>query len=58
MNGAASFNYRLLFDVQAPRKDYLLVIQAWDFDIFKSNDFICEWTLDLMPIFNNVRLTQ
>ena len=33
-------------------------MQAWDFDLFKSNDYICEWTLDLDEIFKNVRLTQ
>ena len=58
-NGAASFNYRMLFDVQSPRKEpLLLVLQAWDLDIFKKNDYICEWTLDLEELFRNVRLTQ
>lgn len=58
-SGAASFNYRLLLDVKSPRKNPLmLVMQAWDFDLFKSNDYICEWTLDLDEIFKNVRLTQ
>ncbi len=59
-NGEASFNYRLMFDVKAPRKDdeYQLVLQAWDFDLFKSNDYICEWVLDLKEIVKNVRLTQ
>ena len=33
-------------------------MQAWDFDLFKSNDYICEWTLDLEEMFKNVRLTQ
>lgn len=36
----------------------MLVMQAWDFDLFKSNDYICEWTLDLDAVFKNVRLTQ
>ena len=58
MNGDASFNYRLLFDIKGPRpQGTMLVIQAWDFDIFKSNDFICEWTLDLKTIFENVAMT-
>ena len=26
--------------------------------MFKSNDFICEWALDLKPIFDNVAMTQ
>lgn len=33
-------------------------MQAWDFDLFKSNDYICEWTLDLEELLKNVRLTQ
>lgn len=58
-NGKASFNYRILFDVKSPRQNpLLLVMQAWDFDLFKSNDYICEWTIDLDEIFKNVRLTQ
>lgn len=36
----------------------MLVLQAWDFDLFKSNDYLCEWTLDLDEVFKNVRLTQ
>ena len=58
-NGAASFNYRLKYDVQAPRKEPLmLVLQAWDFDLFSANDYLCEWTFDLDELFKNVRMTQ
>lgn len=57
-NGKASFNYRLVYNVKAPRKSYLLVMQAWDRDLFSENDYICEWTLDLDEIFANVRMTQ
>jgi len=49
--GSGSWNYRMLFDLKAPREDYQLVIQAWDFDIFKKNDYLCEWVLDLKPLF-------
>jgi hypothetical protein len=58
-DGAASFNYRLKFDVTAPRKDELrLVLQAWDFDLFSKNDYICEWVIDLERMFYNVRHAQ
>lgn len=58
MNGKASFNYRMLFDVQAPRQDCTLVLQAWDRDLFKKNDYLAEWTLDLSKILNLVRVSQ
>ena len=58
-SGAASFNYRLKFNVESPRKEpLLLVLQAWDFDLFSQNDYLCEWTLDLDELFKNVRMTQ
>lgn len=57
--GNASFNYRLNFDVKAPEKpNYELVVQAWDFDLLKSNDYICEWVFDLTEILKVVRQTQ
>jgi len=46
-NGKASFNYRLLSTVKAPRSDYNMTIQVWDRDLFKSNDFIGECQLNL-----------
>jgi len=47
--GKASFNYRLLFDINYPRKknDYALQVQAYDRDFFKSNDIIGESKVDL-----------
>lgn len=58
-NGAASFNYRLKYNVSAPRKEPLmLVMQAWDFDLFSASDYLCEWTFDLDELFKNVRMTQ
>lgn len=58
--GEASFNWRLLFDLKAPTQadKYEMVFQAWDFDVFKSNDYICEWVFDLTEVIKNVRLTQ
>ena len=60
-DGAASFNYRMLFNIKAPlknKKDYQLVMQAWDFDLLKSNDYICEWVFDVAPLLEQVRSTQ
>lgn len=60
--GTASFNYRLLFDFKAPDKKSsqanTLRLQLFDRDIFKSNDFLCEFTLDLELLIKDCRLTQ
>ena len=52
-NGKASFNYRLLFNLKHPRKDYTFTLQAYDRDFFKSNDIIGDTTIDLkLPIMD------
>ena len=57
-NGKASFNYRLLYNVKAPRQKYDLVIQSWDKDLFKSNDFIGEATVNIKELFEDAILTK
>jgi hypothetical protein len=47
MSGNGSFNYRCLIDFDMPRESKVLVLQAWDRDLFKKNEYICEWTIDL-----------
>lgn len=54
----ASFNYRMLFNVKAPRKNYNLSVQTWDRDLFKSNDFIGENQLPLQHLFIDAIATQ
>ena len=46
-DGKASFNYRFIFKVPIPRSDYNLNIQAYDRDLFSSNDIIGEGKIDL-----------
>jgi hypothetical protein len=49
-NSAASFNYRLLYNVKYPSRDataYRMTVQLYDRDFFKSNDMIGEAVLDL-----------
>jgi hypothetical protein len=54
-NGKASFNYRLLFDIDAPRDDqFLFTMQLWDRDLFASNDMIGEAQINLDAIVNDV----
>ena len=63
-SGEACFNYRLLFDFQSPcrsksaKEAYKLKLQLFDRDLFKSNDFICEFELDLALIVKDCRATQ
>lgn len=63
-NGEASFNYRMIFDFQSPnydrsdRESYKLKIQIFDRDVFKSNDFICQFELDLYLLVLDCRATQ
>ena len=56
--GKASFNYRLLFNEQYPRKDYRFQIQAFDRDFFKSNDIIGSAIIDLKQAFEDVSITK
>lgn len=55
-NGKASFNYRLLFDVKHPRKEYNFSLQIYDRDFFKSNDIIGEAVLNLKDVFLDASL--
>lgn len=50
-DGKASFNYRLLFNVKHPRKDYSLTVQLYDRDLFSSNDVLGEVSLNLKEVF-------
>lgn len=57
-NGKASFNYRLLYNIEHPRKDYRLTVQAYDRDFFKSNDIIGASIIDLQQLFEDAALTH
>ena len=57
-DGKASFNYRLLFDIKHPRKDYNLTLQAYDRDFFKSNDIIGEARINLSLAMEDAALAK
>ena len=59
-DGKCSWNYRLLFPVTYPvkNKTYKLTIQAYDLDLFKSNDLIGETTIDLTAMLEDVGLAK
>lgn len=56
--GKASYNYRLNYKMQIPRKDYRFTIQAYDRDFFKSNEIIGSHIIDLRQIFEDADLTK
>jgi hypothetical protein len=57
-NGKASFNYRLIYNVKYPRKDYNFTLQLYDRDFFKSNDIIGDVTINLEDAFHDCSLTK
>lgn len=59
-NTNASFNYRLLFDFKAPNpkpESSVLRLQLFDRDLFKANDFLCEFVIDLDLLISDCRVT-
>ncbi len=50
-NGKASWNWRMKFNVELPRKFPYLHFQLWDRDILKYNDCIAECNLDCEKYF-------
>jgi len=59
-DGKCSWNYRLLFPMTYPvkKQQYKLTVQAYDLDLFKSNDLIGETVLDLTPLFEDAELAK
>lgn len=55
--GNASFNYRLNYKCEFPRKHYKFTVQAFDRDFFKSNDVIGSSMIDLRKPFEDAELT-
>ncbi len=56
--GAASFNYRLLYKVMHPRKDYNFTIQLYDRDLLSSNEIIASTSINLSDLFSDASLTK
>lgn len=57
-DGKCSWNYRLLFPFTFPNKNHKLTVQAYDLDLFKSNDLIGQVVFDLEPIFEDSDLAK
>ena len=45
-------------EFETPRDNYTLTLQAWDRDMFSSNEYICEWTLDLKALIQTTNYQQ
>jgi len=46
-DGKCSWNYRMLFPFTHPSTNYKMKVQAYDLDLFKSNDLVGEAVIDL-----------
>jgi len=57
-DGKPDFQYRLVYRIQVPRKDYKFSLQAYDRDFFKSNDMIGEATLNLKQLLEDCSLIK
>ena len=59
-DGKCSWNYRLLFPFTypTPNKNYKMTFQAYDLDLFKSNDLIGQNVLDLGPMFEDSEIAK
>ena len=63
--GEASFNWRMLFNINSPNSSgkseqdaYKLKLAIYDRDILSGNDFICDYELDLRLLMEDCKLTQ
>ena len=57
-DGKCSWNYRMLFPFTHPNKNYKLKVQAYDLDLFKSNDLIGEAVIDLETMVEDSELAK
>jgi Ca2+-dependent lipid-binding protein len=57
-DGKCSWNYRLLFPFRYPSTKYELTVQAYDLDLFKSNDFIGQKVINLKELISDSDLAK
>jgi Ca2+-dependent lipid-binding protein len=56
--GAASFNWRKNIPLKSKQGEYILTVQAWDWDLIGSNSIIGECQVDLSPLISDSVLTD
>jgi len=57
-DGKPDFQYRLVFRIKIPRKDYKFQLQAYDRDFFKSNDIIGEANINIRNLLEDCSLVK
>lgn len=57
-DGKASWNHRMVFSLQHPRKDYSLTLQVYDRDLLTSNDVIGETSFNIKDALIDASLTK
>lgn len=57
-DGCCSWNYRQLHSIKMPSSNYKLQVQAYDRDLFASNDLIGQAEIDLKPLIEDASLTK
>lgn len=57
-DGKCSWNYRMLFPFTYPSENYKLTVQAYDLDLFKSNDLIGQTTIDMTELISDADLAK
>lgn len=57
-DGKPDFQYRLVYRLEVPRKDYKFKLQCYDRDLFKSNDIIGEAEVNLKQLIEDATLVK
>lgn len=57
-DGKPDFQYRLVFRIKVPRKDFKFSLQAYDRDFFKSSDMIGEASIVLKQLLEDCSLVK
>lgn len=57
-DGKPDFQYRLVYRIKVPRKDYKFTLQSYDRDFFKSNDMIGEAQISLKQLIEDCSLVK
>ena len=57
-DGKPDFQYRLVYKIKRPRKDYKFTLQCYDRDFFKRTDMIGEASIQLKNLVDDCSLVR